>query len=195
MKKDDLVTYLLIGGGLYAAYWYVNNYGPNGASIVNGVKVQPTWWDTWFGSSPTTSTGTTGTTGTTGSTGSTGGSTATVVNSGTSITPTTFSQKLVAAANGQTSLNGDNWSYFWAQLTGTALTPAQFLQAFPNVTVSDRGPNMSADQFVAALSAVGIMPPAGIGDIVGAGGQTQTVFAGGGFRQPSGWGGSRGRVN
>ena len=55
MNKNDILKYALIGGGAYALYWYVTNYGPQG-SVNNaaGQKVLPSYWDTWFGTTATT---------------------------------------------------------------------------------------------------------------------------------------------
>ena len=55
VKKDNpvssnMIMYLVIGAGAFAAYWYVTHYGPNGASFdAAGNKIQPTYWDGWFG--------------------------------------------------------------------------------------------------------------------------------------------------
>jgi hypothetical protein len=50
MNKNDIIKYLAIAGGVYAVYWYINNYGPNGAVYdTTGNAVQPSYWSTWFG--------------------------------------------------------------------------------------------------------------------------------------------------
>jgi hypothetical protein len=54
MKKDDLMTLALVAGGGYLLYWYLNNYGPNGAAFsATGVQVGPTYWQQWFGGTTT----------------------------------------------------------------------------------------------------------------------------------------------
>lgn len=43
--KSSLITALIVGAGGFAIYWYVTNYGPNGAVSAGAVS----WWNTWFG--------------------------------------------------------------------------------------------------------------------------------------------------
>ena len=60
--KSGLITALVIGGGAFALYWYLNNYGPNGAiSAAGGLS----WWQSWFGGAALPTTGATPTTSTT----------------------------------------------------------------------------------------------------------------------------------
>lgn len=56
MGKNGIITLVVVAGGGYLAYWYMTNYGPTGSVMVNGVKVAPSYWDTWFGGVATTST-------------------------------------------------------------------------------------------------------------------------------------------
>lgn len=50
MKRDDMMTWLILGGGVALAYWYITNYGPSGTvTNAQGVKVAPSYWDQWFG--------------------------------------------------------------------------------------------------------------------------------------------------
>lgn len=45
MKKDTIVTVLMVGGLAYGVYWYLTTYGPNGpVATVGG----PSFWDQWF---------------------------------------------------------------------------------------------------------------------------------------------------
>jgi hypothetical protein len=58
MKKGDVITLLVIAGGGYLAYWWVTNNGPNGAVFnAQGQKVNPSYWDAWFGASAAPSAG------------------------------------------------------------------------------------------------------------------------------------------
>ena len=46
----DMTTILIVGGVGVAAYWYLTNYGPSGASYnAAGAKIAPSYWDSWFG--------------------------------------------------------------------------------------------------------------------------------------------------
>jgi hypothetical protein len=85
----------------------------------------------------------------------------------TTPTPTPSSANSLAAKliqlGGQGPMNADNWSYYFTQVNGAALTPAQFQSAFPAITASDRGSTMTAQQFVAALASAGLAAPAGYG--------------------------------
>jgi hypothetical protein len=58
MKKGDVITLLVIAVGGYLAYWWVTNNGPNGAVFnAQGQKVNPSYWDAWFGASAAHSAG------------------------------------------------------------------------------------------------------------------------------------------
>lgn len=171
MNKNNIIMILAIGAGGYLAYWYVTKHGPNGAAYdANGNQIAPTWWDSWFGSSPSAPVLAPGqTTG--------GGSGAGAVgtqqqqnipgqpaSTTTPVLPPAATPKftdtalqalrdsMYNASGHQTSLNADNWSYFMTQaLAGNALTADQFVAAFPNITATDRGGNMTADQFLVAV--------------------------------------------
>lgn len=67
-----------------------------------------------------------------------------------------------AAGAGSTTLNADQWSYYFTSLNGAALSPAQFSAAFPGLTATNRG-SYTAQQFVAALAGAGLTAPAGYG--------------------------------
>ena len=64
---------------------------------------------------------------------------------------------------GSNSLNADGWNYYFNSLLGAPLSGAQFQSAFPAITATDRGPTMTAQQFVAALLNAGITAPSGYG--------------------------------
>lgn len=56
MKTKDIFTYVMIAAGAYGVYWYITNYGPQGA--VNDTTGKPipgnvSWWNSWFGTSTT----------------------------------------------------------------------------------------------------------------------------------------------
>ncbi len=151
MKKDNMMTMVLVVGGIGAAYWYLTRYGPAGAAYnAAGQQVAPTWWDTWFGGSaqvvaqqPPVNTGTS----------------VTQTPAGTTTPPPSASvdvrTRLLTAAGGVTQLNADQWNYYRNTVFPPALTPAQFGSAFQR---TDPMPNMSVDQFLAALVAVGLNP-------------------------------------
>jgi hypothetical protein len=77
---------------------------------------------------------------------------------------------LLAAAAGDSFLvngafNADHWAFYY-NLVRTPLTPAQFGAAFPNITGTDRGPDITAAQFVQALQSAGLV---GAGSLAGRG--------------------------
>ena len=57
MKKDEIMTWLIVAAGGLAVWWYLNNYGPNGAIATYGGT---SFWTQWFGgtAAATTTTGT-----------------------------------------------------------------------------------------------------------------------------------------
>jgi len=68
--------------------------------------------------------------------------------------------ELTAAAAGDAFLvngafNADHWAFYY-NLIRTALTPTQFGAAFPGMTDTDRGPDITAGEFVARLQAAGL---------------------------------------
>jgi hypothetical protein len=79
------------------------------------------------------------------------------------VTSGSLSAALISAAGSSSQLNADGWSYYLTQLSGVALTPQQFSNAFPSLTATNRGPTMTAQQFVQALAAAGLSAPAGYG--------------------------------
>jgi len=152
MKKNNMMTMVLVVGGIGAAYWYLTRYGPNGAAYnAAGQQIAPTWWDTWFGGATgavvqqqtTTNTGTVVTQ-------TPGGSTTPPPS-----TTVDVRTRLLTAAGGVTSLNADQWNYYRNQLFPPETTGAQFSAAFQRV---DPMPNMSVDQFLAALVGAGVNP-------------------------------------
>ncbi len=58
--------------------------------------------------------------------------------------------------------NADQWNYYRNILRPPGLTAAQFGSAFPGMTDSDRGPMMTAEEFLAKLSGAGL---AGLGRV------------------------------
>jgi hypothetical protein len=61
MAKDgggsgNIINIVLLVGGAAAAYWYITNYGPQGAVYgANGAATGAvSWWNTWFGTGTTT---------------------------------------------------------------------------------------------------------------------------------------------
>lgn len=52
MNKNSIITIVVIAGGGYLLYWYLQNYGPNGAvSVAGGAG---SYWASWFGGATTT---------------------------------------------------------------------------------------------------------------------------------------------
>ena len=110
------------------------------------------------------------------------------VNNSPAITPTPVSSYAGARAaliqlsggNPGTLLNADQWSYYINQPAtnpatgqqiwgGANITPQQFVQAFPNITATDRGPTMTVDQYLNTLQATNVgalLGLSGVGDIV-----------------------------
>jgi hypothetical protein len=60
--NEMMMPLILVGGGL-VLYWYLNNYGPNGA-VTNsaGAVVGQSWWQSWFGGTAAAAANTTTTT-------------------------------------------------------------------------------------------------------------------------------------
>jgi hypothetical protein len=178
MKDDTLKIILLIGGGI-AAWWYLTNYGPNGAVSAGNVS----YWDTWFGTAAATATSSTPTSADPNPGYDYWNGTAWVSTAGTSIAPTnpapttsttsttttsgstptsvatctapmapassTGATALISAANGQTQLTADDWNYYWSQITGITQTT----DLFP---CNNRATLMSAQDYVNARAAAGL---------------------------------------
>lgn len=112
MKEGDLIKLLVVAGGGLALYYYLNNYGPNGAiATVGGLS----WWATWFG----TSTGAT--------TSTTSGGTSSGTSSGTPTIPpspiTSVTSLSATPGSGvQTTYNGVLALTFPAVINGTSQT-------------------------------------------------------------------------
>lgn len=150
MKKDNMMTMVLVIGGLGVAYWYVTKYGPQGPAFNSaGQQIAPTWWDTWFGGASAQVTAPAPAPATT--TQTPGG-----VTQPAPSTTTDVRTKLLTAAGGVTALNADQWNYYRNSLFPPALTGQQFGLAFP--TRTDPMPTMSVDQFLSALAGAGINP-------------------------------------
>jgi hypothetical protein len=164
MNKNNIIMILAVGAGGYLAYWYVTKHGPGGAAFnAAGQQIAPSWWDTWFGNAPVT--GTTTGPAQTGAGGTVAGQP--VQSPAQALPPVqapapvashfsdpalwALRNSMFSASGNQTSLNADNWSYFMTQVTGAALTPEQFVAAFPSMTDTDRGGNMTVDQFLTAI--------------------------------------------
>lgn len=171
MDKNKLIMILAIGAGGYLTYWYLTKHGPTGPAYdAAGNKIAPSYWDTWFGSTPAG-----------GWVGSGAGTPVTGTGTGTSPIPsgppaanpplpptppatqpqTVFAdaalqslyESMVVASGNQTSLSADQWSFYMTQAlgSGNALTAEQFGAAFPGMTDTNRGGNMTADQFLTAV--------------------------------------------
>jgi hypothetical protein len=180
--NKDMMKYLVIGGGVFAVYWYVTNYGPLGAVSAGHVS----YWDTWFGNAPApvqTSTG------------------PVVVNPnpqpvvtqpGTTPAPTsTIRQQMLAASTGNPQISGGYadpsvWSYYWQQITGKTISGQQMVQMFPPVGNTGIGAPTNVDQFLAGIQAGGLSGLNGIGAIVNvpAAPSLPGMNFGGSFRRP-----------
>lgn len=182
MKQGDIITLVAVLGGGYAAYWYMTNYGPNGAvHNAAGAKVGMSYWDSWFGSStpatqipavqPMTNQLLPGSAtiapaplnppppvNTTPSAPPTAVTTNPVTNTpvdtqAVNANLTALTNALITASNGnsQSQMNADNWSFFLSQIRGQALSAEDFHIAFPFITDTNRGFNMTAQQFATAV--------------------------------------------
>lgn len=153
MKKDNMVTMLLVVGGVGLGYWYVTRYGPAGAAYnTAGQQVAPTWWDTWFGGAAPAQVpaGTQNTTTPTNQTQTPGGGTQPAPSASTDVRT-----RLLTASGGVMSQTADQWNYYRNNLFPPALTPEQFGMAFQR---TDPMPGISVDQFINALVGAGINP-------------------------------------
>lgn len=134
------ILWILAGLGLY---YYLNNYGPSGASFNNGVQVAPTYWQSFFsGTTTTTSPAQNTTTTTTTTAGAT--TNASGITGPTSVAPdinnslkgtitlngTAMTINVIPSAAGQSS--GLIWNTSGQDITQqfTAAEQAQILQAF-----------------------------------------------------------------
>jgi hypothetical protein len=165
MKKDgsnNMMTMVMVIGGLGAAYWYLTRYGPNGAAFNSaGQQVALTWWDSWFGGAAAQAATAQVTTVSPATVTQTPGGATQPAPSATADVRT----KLLTAAGGVNSLTADQWDYYRNQLYPPSLSPNQFGLAFPVRT--DPMPVMSVDQFIAALTAAGINPASPGGGVSG----------------------------
>lgn len=184
--NKDMMKYLVIGGGVIAAYWYITHFGPTG-SVSDG---HASWWDTWFGSGVSAPP-------VTGSPGS-----VVVINqnpqpvitqpgSGTPVPNSTIRQQILTASAGNPNINGgyavpDVWSYYWQQVTGRSISSAQLTQAFPPVAGTGTGAPLNLDQFLTGLAGVGLSGVQGVGAIVSvpAAPSLPSMNFGGSFRRP-----------
>lgn len=147
MKKDDIFKWVLLIGGAVVGYWYVTNYGPNGAvfdSNGNAIAGAQSWWQTWFGGTVAVAGGTTATGTTTGGgTASTTGAPTSPVLATSTITPeqasgappvsalTTALRHIPSAGTLQSSIiqsvmaDSTFWTNFQAAITGAGYTAGQ----------------------------------------------------------------------
>ena len=182
--NKDMMKYLVIGGGIFAAYWYITHFGPNGSVSEGAVS----WWDTWFGS---------------GVPAPVPGNTTVVVNqnpqpvltqpgSGTPAPTSTIRQQILAASAGNPQISGGYadpsvWSYYWQQVTGKTITGQQMVQMFPPVGNTGVGAPTNLDQFLAGLQSAGLSGiPNGMGAIVNvpSAPSLPSMNFGGSFRRP-----------
>ena len=174
---DNTTMLLVIGAGAVALYWYLNNYGPNGA-ITNsaGQVIGLSYWQTWFGGA-TTTTATTVATSTTPVTSVTTPANPTpittpqqpVVSQPSTTVPVTATPTNPIAAtssvdpatalitqsggNPNAQYNVDQWNYFSYQLGWPTLTPTQS----GNVAAAAGGDNpMSVSQYLTAMQSAGL---------------------------------------
>lgn len=162
MNKNDYIKYAAIAGGAYLVYWYVTNYGPNGA-VSAGAE---SYWNTWFGVA-TVPTGMN-----TAPVPTQQPAQATVIqpSAAVAVAPTGNTQlrtAMLQASSGNTAITGgyaipDVWSYYFQQVSGRAITSAQLSAMFPP-GANGTGAPLTIDQFLAALPSQGL---AGVGSIV-----------------------------
>lgn len=182
MNKDDILKYVLIAGGAYAVYWYVTNNGPSGTVFQNGVKVAPSYWDSWFGATAAIPAPV---------------ATTPIQNplvpvaqapgvpppppppvqpAAPTLNLAQLTTAVLSAANGNAStlMNADQWNYYRNNIQPPALTPDQFgtlLSKLPGGVTRD---SMTVDQFMNALYNSQVVPGLtgiygmgmGMGDVV-----------------------------
>ena len=175
--SSDMTMILVLGAGAVALYWYLNNYGPNGA-ITNsaGQVIGLSYWQTWFGGA-TTTTATTVATSTTPVTSVTTPANPTpittpqqpVVSQPSTTVPVVATPTNPIAAtssvdpatalitqsggNPNAQYNVDQWNYFSYQLGWPTLTPTQS----GNVAAAAGGDNpMSVSQYLTAMQSAGL---------------------------------------
>jgi len=162
MDKKEIMKWAAIAGGAYLVYWYITSYGPGGSKT----EGHASYWDGWFGGAtaaapaaqPTAQLPVTQPVLTQPS--------APAPAPAAPVNNTVVKQQILAASSGQIQGGyaiADVWSYFWQQVTGKTITPAQFQAAFNPPSATDRGAPMNIDQFLSKLSGAGI---SGIGSIV-----------------------------
>ena len=174
---DNTTMLLVLGVGAVALYWYLNNYGPNGA-ITNsaGQVIGLSYWQTWFGgatttTAPTVATSTTPVTSVTTPANPTPITTPQqpVVSQPSTTVPVTATPTNPIAAtssvdpatalitqsggNPNAQYNVDQWNYFSYQLGWPTLTPTQS----GNVAAAAGGDNpMSVSQYLTAMQSAGL---------------------------------------
>ncbi len=194
MNKDDIMKYALIAAGAYAVYWYLNNYGSQGAVYSStGAKVNASYWDGLFGTT---------TTATVTPIGSQPGSTTLTAaqqaqaaclppntwNAGTvhCDTPAPAPPAMTVAAlrtailnaagvnaysaNAGYSLSADQWNYYQNTVNPPALTGSEFGSVIAALPAGVDRSSLTVDQFLSALLASGVgkggLHGIGMGDIV-----------------------------
>jgi hypothetical protein len=140
--NKDIMKYVLIGGGLYALYWYVTNYGPSGA-VTNaaGAKVAASYWDTWFGGAvAAASTTTTGSSAGAGSGASAGAGAGAGAGSSSTTGPlSSAAQGLLTAANlpPTSMLTVSQWNWYFSKVSGIPQDAVSLGDSGQPMTVTD----------------------------------------------------------
>ena len=203
MNKNDMIKYAAIAGGAYLVYWYLTNYGPNGAvTAANPVS----YWSNWFGAATTPATAPAAAPVAAGIPATTPGPVTGPVTQATlqpvltqpsapAITPpvnTQIRQQILTASASAPpgSINGgyavpDVWSYYWQQITHVTITPQQMGQMFPP-TSSGTGAPLNLDQFLAKLPSAGLAGIGAVGAVVTVPSTPSlpSMSFGGSFRKP-----------
>jgi hypothetical protein len=206
MNKNDIIKYAAIAGGLYAVYWYLNNYGPTGAVSAGSVS----YWSSWFGGTAAAPV----VTQPTGPVNQPPAQPVVTQPTGPITAPTNTGQapkfsKYAAlreailqaagitdadAAQGR-ALSADQWNYYQNIVNPPALTGTQFGQVVGTLPASGYGSrgSMTIDQFMTALQSSGVFSGlSGVGDVVpsySVPSVPMMSFGGNAFSQPFGPGG------
>lgn len=202
MNKNDIIKYAAIAGGLYAVYWYLNNYGPTGAVSAGSVS----YWNSWFGTAAAVAAPAQPAQ----PTGPVNQPPAQPVLTQTNNPPppppppkfsayAQLREAIIQAAGLNDNvvtqgyvMTADQWNYYQNIVNPPALTGAQFGQVINALPAGANRNSLSIDQFIAGLKASGVLTGlSGLGEVM----STYSVpsvpmmsFGGNAFSSPFGGG-------
>lgn len=132
----DIMGVVITVSVVYALYeWLKVQCVPGSGSLLLGTSICNDFENVFGGSQPSSPTAAAGTP-------STGVSAAALLTA-------------AGTGNAATAMNVDQWSFYWAQVSGSPLPASALTSAFPSLTASNRL-SMTAAQFVSAIQGTGL---------------------------------------